>query len=48
MGEEEGEGDREGQKRERKKVREDFPDNPVARTPCSQCRRPWFDPWSRN
>ena len=48
MGEEEGEGDREGQKRERRKVPEDFPDNPVAKTLCSQCRGPWFDPWSGN
>ena len=22
----------------------DFPDNPVAKTPCSQCRGPRFDP----
>ena len=24
----------------------DFPAGPVAKTPCSQCRGPWFDPWS--
>ena len=22
----------------------DFPDDPVAKTPCSQCREPRFDP----
>ena len=26
----------------------DFPGGPVARTLCSQCRGPGFDPWSRN
>ena len=24
----------------------DFPDGPVAKTPFSQCRGPWFNPWS--
>ena len=24
---------------------EDFPGGPVAKTPCSQCRGPGFDPW---
>ena len=23
----------------------DFPGGPVGKTPCSQCRGPWFDPW---
>ena len=27
---------------------EDFPGGPVARTLCSQCRGPRFDPWSGN
>ena len=26
----------------------DFPGGPVAKTPHSQCSRPWFDPWSGN
>lgn len=26
----------------------DFPGGPVAKTPCSLCRRPRFDPWSGN
>ena len=26
----------------------DFPGGPAAKTPCSQCRGPWFDPWSGN
>ena len=26
----------------------DFPGGPVAKTPCSQCRGPRFDPWSGN
>ena len=26
----------------------DFPGGPVAKTPCSQCRRPRFNPWSGN
>ena len=26
----------------------DFPDGPVAKTPCSQCRGPGFNPWSGN
>ena len=26
----------------------DFTGNPVARTPCSQCRGPGLDPWSEN
>ena len=26
----------------------DFPGGPVAKTPCSQCRGPGFDPWSGN
>ena len=26
----------------------DFPSGPVARTRCSQCRGPGFDPWSKN
>ena len=26
----------------------DFPSGPVAKTLCSQCRVPGFDPWSRN
>ena len=30
-----------------KKIR-DFPGGPVAKTPCSQCRGPRFDPWSGN
>ena len=25
----------------------DFPGDPLAKTPCSQCMRPGFDPWSR-
>ena len=25
-----------------------FPGGPVAKTPSSQCRGPWFDPWSGN
>ena len=24
----------------------DFPDGPVVKTPCSQCREHGFDPWS--
>ena len=27
---------------------EDFPGGPVAKTPCSQCRGPGFDPWLGN
>ena len=26
----------------------DFPGGTVDKTPCSQCRGPGFDPWSRN
>ena len=26
----------------------DFPGIPVAKTPCSQCRGPGFDPWPGN
>ena len=26
----------------------DFPGGPVAKTPCSQCKGPGFDSWSRN
>ena len=26
----------------------DVPGGPVAKTPCSQCRGPGFDPWSGN
>ena len=26
----------------------DFPDGPVAKTLCSQCRGPRFNPWSGN
>ena len=26
----------------------DFPGGPVAKTSCSQCRRPGFNPWSGN
>ena len=26
----------------------DFPGGPVAKTPCSRCRGPGFDPWSGN
>ena len=26
----------------------DFPDGPVAKTPCSQCNGPRFNPWSGN
>ena len=26
----------------------DFPGGPVAKTPCSQCRGPGFNPWSGN
>ena len=26
----------------------DFPGGPVAKTPCSQCRGPEFNPWSGN
>ena len=26
----------------------DFPGDPVAKTPCSECRGPGFDPWSGN
>ena len=26
----------------------DFPGGPVAKTSCSQCKRPRFDPWSEN
>jgi len=26
----------------------DFPGGPVAKTPCSQCRRPGFNPYSGN
>ena len=26
----------------------DFPDGPVAKTLCSQCRGPRFSPWSGN
>ena len=26
----------------------DFPGHPVAKSPCSQCRGPRFNPWSRN
>ena len=26
----------------------DFPGGPVAKMPCSQWRRPGFDPWSGN
>ena len=26
----------------------DFPGGPVAKTPCSRCRGPRFDPWSEN
>ena len=26
----------------------DFPGDPVVKTPCSQCRRPRFNPWSGN
>ena len=25
----------------------DFLGGPVAKTPCSQCRDPWFDPWGQ-
>ena len=28
--------------------RKDFPGGPVAKTPCSQCREPRFNPWSGN
>ena len=31
-----------------KEPRRDFSDDPVAKTPCSQCRGPEFDPWSGN
>ena len=30
------------------KLRWDFPGDPVAKTLCSQCREPRFNPWSRN
>ena len=30
------------------KLDRDFTGGPVAKTPCSQCRGPGFDPWSRN
>ena len=26
----------------------DFPGRPVAKTPCSQCKGPGFDPWLGN
>ena len=26
----------------------DFPGGPVAKTSCSKCRGPKFDPWARN
>ena len=32
----------------RKKVTGDFPGGPGAKTPCSQCRGPGFDPWLGN
>ena len=33
--------------REKKPFR-DFPGGPMAKTPCSHCRQPRFDPWSGN
>ena len=27
---------------------QDFPGGPAAKTPCSQCRGPRFNPWSGN
>ena len=27
---------------------QDFPGGPVVKTPCSQCRGPGLEPWSRN
>ena len=30
------------------KQAQDFPGGPVAKTPCSQCRGPRFNPWSGN
>ena len=32
----------------KKKKPRDYPDGPVAKTPCSQSREPGFDPWSGN
>ena len=34
-------------KKKKKKPR-DFPGGPAAKTPCSRCRVPRFDPWSGN
>ena len=31
-----------------KEKMKDFPGGPVAKTFCSQCRGPGFDPWSGN
>ena len=31
-----------------KDVEGDFPGGPMAKTLCSQCRVPRFDPWSGN
>ena len=33
------------EQRLKKKSLRDFPGDPVAKTPCSQCRGPKFDPW---
>ena len=35
-------------RQERKAFLRDFPGGPVDKTPRSQCRRPGFNPWSRN
>ena len=35
-------------RRHENKADGDFPGSPVAKTPCSQCRGPGFDPWPGN
>ena len=34
------------EEREKKEKMRYFPSGPVAKTLCSQCRGPWFYPWS--
>ena len=33
---------------QKEKISGDFPDGPVAKILCSQCRGSGFDPWSEN
>ena len=37
-----------GAAKKKKKLVQELPGGPVAKTLCSQCREPGFDPWTGN